>query len=137
MKRTPLRKKGKSKVSTLKRKLWSIFSKYIRERDKYTCFTCGKKATGSGMHAGHYIPKSVGGIALYFNEKNVHAQCYHCNINLSGNSDIYMQRLVAKYGEEVIEEIRELRQQINKWSIEDYEIKIQHYTTKVEGMCLT
>lgn len=65
----------KEKTSKLKKSLWQIFSRYIRHRDNWTCITCGKYATGAGMHAGHYIPKSVGGIELYFDEENVHAQC--------------------------------------------------------------
>ena len=75
MKRGKLRKQSKTKVSTLKRKLWKVFADYIKLRDKYTCFTCGRKGEGSGIHAGHFINKSIGGISLYFHEENVRAQC--------------------------------------------------------------
>ena len=105
MKRTPIRQKSK---------LWKVFSLYIRQRDNYQCFTCGRHATGSGMHAGHYIPKSAGGIALYFHEQNVHAQCYNCNINLSGNSDIYSQKIIEKYGQETLDHLRQLRNETHK-----------------------
>jgi len=114
----------KPRIGLLKKKLWKVFSKYIRERDKYTCFTCGRKATGSAMHAGHFISKSVGGITLYFNEKNVNAQCYNCNINLSGNQWEYGQRL----GEETVAELMELKKQTAKWSVGDYEVLIEKYT---------
>lgn len=127
MKRSPLRKKSKSKISTLKRKLWKAFSLYIRERDKYTCFTCGRQAKGSGMHAGHFISKAIGGIALYFHEDNVHAQCYNCNINLGGNHYIYGKEL----GEERAEELYRIKNQVTeKWSEEDYLEKIEHYERK-------
>ena len=109
MKRTPLKKKSKVKISVLKRKLWKEFSKYIRERDKGICFTCGRKCEGSGYHAGHFIPKSVGGIALYFNEDNVHGQCYNCNINLGGNQYEYGQRL----GKEMVDKLYKIKQQTN------------------------
>ncbi len=92
-------KKKSESISSLKKKLWTVFSLYIRQRDKFTCFTCGKKGEGSGMHAGHFIPKSVGGIALYFHEDNVHAQCYHCNINLGGSQYIYGLKLGKKADE--------------------------------------
>ncbi len=75
MKRTALKKKSKEKKSVLKRKLWKVFSLYIRTRDKNICFICGRYATGSGYHASHFIPKSIGGLELYFNEYNVHG-CY-------------------------------------------------------------
>lgn len=85
MKRTKLKKKSKQKIPVLKRKLWEVFSKYIRQRDRGICFICSRKCEGSGYHAGHFIPKSVGGLILYFNEDNVHGCCYHCNVNLGGN----------------------------------------------------
>ena len=128
MKRSPLKKKSKQKISVLKRKLWTLFSKYIRERDNYTCITCGQKNTGSGMHAGHYIPKSVGGNALYFNEQNVNAQCFRCNIHLGGFGSMYHQKMVEKYGQEAVDELWKLKQQIVKHDVEWYEEKIEEYT---------
>ena len=113
----------KQSISQLKKKLWKEFSLFIRQRDKFTCFTCGRKGEGGGMHAGHFISKSVGGIALYFHEENVHAQCYNCNINLSGNQWEYGQRL----GEKKVAELQKIRQQINKWSEVDYIKKIEYY----------
>lgn len=123
MKRTPLRKKGKSQISKLKKKLWKEFSLYIRNRDKFTCYTCDRHATGSGMHAGHFISKAIGGIALYFHEDNVHAQCYHCNINLGGNQYIYGKKLG-----DMAEELYKIKNTvIEKWTEDDYLKKIEHY----------
>lgn len=124
MRKTPLSKTGKSSISKLKKKLWIVFSKWIKKRDKNICFTCGRFAEGSGMHSGHFITKSVGGIALYFHEDNVHAQCYNCNINLSGNIWEYGNRL----GKEKVAELYKIKQQTNKWSLEDYQSKIEYYT---------
>lgn len=121
---SPLRKKSKQKISVLKRKLWEQFAKYIKNRDQNICFTCGRKSEGSGSHAGHFIPKSVGGLLLYFHEENCHAQCYNCNINLGGNQYIYGQKL----GEVKVSELYLLKQQTTKWSEEDYLLKIEHYT---------
>ena len=127
MKRTPLKRKSGKKISVLKRKLWEVFAKYIKQRDAHTCFTCGRIATGSGLHAGHFIPKSVGGLTLHFHEDNVHAQCYNCNINLGGNQYLYGVRL----GEEKVKELYKLKQTTTKWSELDYEKKINHYTRKL------
>ena len=130
MKKTPLkrktglRKKGKQKISVLKRKLWEQFSLFIRRRDNYTCFICGRKGDGGAMHAGHFIPKSIGGIALYFSEDNVHACCYHCNINLGGNLYEYGQKL----GKEMCDKLYAIKNQNgNKWTEQDYLTKIEHY----------
>ena len=132
MKRGKLQKQSKTKVSTLKRKLWKIFADYIKLRDKYTCFTCGRKGEGSGIHAGHFINKSIGGIALYFHEENVRAQCYNCNINLGGNQYVYG----VKLGKEKVDELYAIKSQINKWTEQDYLQRIEHYTRAVDNLHL-
>lgn len=118
--------KSKS-ISSLKKKLWVVFSQYIKARDKNTCFTCGRYAEGSGMHSGHFIPKASGGLALYFNEENVHAQCYNCNINLFGRQYEYGQKL----GEETVKKLYKLKQETWKWSVFEYEQKIKEYEEKL------
>ena len=123
MKKIKLRKKSKQKIPVLKRKLWKVFSDYIKKRDKNICFTCGRKCEGSGAHAGHFIPKSVGGLALYFDEENVHCQCYNCNINLGGNQYIYG----IKLGEEKVIMLNILKTAYTKWTAEVYLEKIEHY----------
>lgn len=115
-------------ISLLKKKLWKEFSVFIRNRDDYTCFTCGRKGEGGGMHAGHFIPKSVGGITLYFHEDNVSAQCYHCNINLGGNQWEYGQRL----GKKKVAELMKLKQVTAKWTVQDYLSKIDYYKNQNE-----
>jgi hypothetical protein len=115
--------KKKLSISSLKKKLWTEFSIYIRNRDNYICFTCGRKGEGSGIHAGHFIPKSVGGNTLYFHEDNVHAQCYNCNINLGGCQYEYGQRL----GKEMVDMLYKLKQATFKTDINYYEEKIRYY----------
>ncbi len=117
----------KPTVTILKKKLWKIFSQYIRARDKNICFTCGRYGEGSGMHAGHFVPKSVGGNTLYFHEDNCHAQCYNCNINLGGNQYEYGMRL----GQEKAEMLRKLKYATFKTDINYYEEKIKEYQQKL------
>ena len=122
-------KKVKS-ITKLKKELWKLFSLFIRERDNYICFTCGRKGSGGGMHAGHFITGATCSAKLYFDEKNVHAQCYNCNINLSGNWVVYEKCMIQKYGEAIVNELK-LRRTLemghkvdNVW----YEDKIKYYT---------
>lgn len=124
--------KKKLTIGKLKKKLWEVFSKYIRQRDNYTCVTCGQKGEGSGMHAGHYITKAVGGLGLYFHEQNVHAQCYRCNIHLSGNWTAYRAFMLRKYGEKVEKELMRMKEQVCKWTEYDYEQKIEYYKSLLE-----
>lgn len=116
------------KPSQLKKELWKWFSLFIRLRDKGICFTCGRKSEGKGYHAGHFIAKSVGGLALYFHEKNVHGQCYNCNINLGGNQYIYGEKL----GKKVVKELFALKQVITKDF--PYQEKIDYYKAKAKEL---
>lgn len=81
------------------------------------------------MHAGHFIPKAAGGLALYFNEDNVHAQCMRCNLFLGGMQYEYGQKL----GEEKVRELYCLKNEDWKWGIFEYQQKIEEYITKVES----
>jgi len=122
MKKTKLKKVSPKKISTLKRKLWALFSLYIRRRDKFICFTCGRSGEGGSMHAGHFISKAIGGVELYFDEDNVHAQCYHCNINLGGNQYEYSLRLGK-----IAKELYKKKGIFTKWTEKDYLDKIAYY----------
>ena len=94
---------------------WKHFAAYIKKRDRYTCFTCDRKAEGSGLHAGHFV-QAFGHQNTFFNEKNVAAQCYNCNINKYGNIWEYGQRLNKKYGEGTTEELTKLGKVYKQWA---------------------
>jgi len=99
MKRTPLKKKSKSKIPTLKNKLWKIVSEKIRERDKGICQSCGKTGlSGSGYHGGHLKPDAACSAWLRYHPHNLGGQCYYCNINLGGNGSDFLMKYESKYG---------------------------------------
>lgn len=89
-------------------KLWDIFSKYIRHRDKGTCFTCGARKwdeekgewTIKGFNAGHFIHN-----VLDFDEMNINCQCVQCNKWNHGQGAEYSIRLIRKYGLEAVEDL--------------------------------
>lgn len=120
-----MKKPKKILPGVLKKRLWKVFSEYIRKRDKGICFVCGRRAEGSAYHASHFIPKSVGGLALYFNEENVHGCCYHCNINLGGNLWDYGMKL----GSETVNRLYQLKNTIVKDF--PFEQKIEEYKKKI------
>ncbi len=121
-----MKQKSQKSLSWYKKKLWSVFSPWIKTRDGYTCFTCGRTCEGSGAHGGHFIKASVCGVVLYFDEDNVHCQCYHCNINLDGNQYEYGMRL----GKRIVARLKRLRIESKgmKWTREQYQKKIDHYS---------
>ncbi len=109
-----IRKKTPAK---LKKELWKLFSEYIRRKDGdgtyNTCFTCGVKKEWKMLHGGHYIRASAG-LATYFDEQNVHPQCYACNIWRDGNSDEYALRLQSKYGDNILNELNQRKYRVIK-----------------------
>jgi hypothetical protein len=80
----------------------------IRERDNWTCFTCGTrinsrvrdtfgKSMAYYMHAGHWKPAGLFK-AIKYDPYNVHAQCDNCNIELESNPREYALVLERRYG---------------------------------------
>lgn len=82
------------------------------------------------MHAGHYYAKSLG-LAVYFDEVNVQAECPACNLFKHGNLAPYAIALRKKYGPDVLEELERLKNSFVKYSRSDYEELIQKYQEKL------
>lgn len=92
--------------SQLLRKADKVFSDYIRERDNWTCFTCGKQGSKSEIQNGHYIERNKKGTR--YDERNCNAQCSTCNMWKKGNLRVYAQRLVSKYGGGILDALQSL-----------------------------
>lgn len=127
----------KRKVN-LKKKLWKIFSQYIRQRnlDEYgdaICFTCGARNHYTKMDAGHYIAASLG-LATYFDERNVQIQCTSCNRFRHGNLHQFALKLREKYGDKILEDLENLRQTFRKISAPEYLELIEQYKKKLENI---
>lgn|SRR3990167_7795498 len=138
-------KKRKSKTAgQIKRDLWQIFSLYIRTRDalKTTgtldwvlCFTCDRKyptAGSSAMQAGHFIAGRHN--AILFDERNCAAQCYGCNVGKKGNMVEYFIKMQRVYGDEVIEELRNLDKQNKQFKRHELEALKEHFSQKLSAL---
>lgn len=109
------RRQRKSTLAELKRELWRLVSGYVKERDGNTCFSCGRGAlTGRNWQAGHLFPAGMASLIRY-EPKNVHSQCYHCNINLGGNGAAYADRFVGVYGFDEFARLARLARQTKAW----------------------
>ena len=89
------------------------------------CCTCGKMMSrfNKNSHAGHFRGKGMGGgSGVYFDERNVHAQCHNCNKWEQGNTVEYYSFMVEKYGQEVIDDIRRKHHLPRPHSIDEYGI---------------
>ncbi len=118
----------KIKSASREKKLaWSWFSKYIRARDcidstgsieEGRCYTCNKLFPFKGLQGGHFIPGRTNN--LLFDEEQVHAQCYRCNIGLMGCWPEYLKRMVKDYGQERVDGMLMERHKIVKYTAQDY-----------------
>ena len=133
-----MKRKKKSKgVAYYKKKLWKVFSRYIRKRDaikttgdilNLRCCTCGKEYPAFGVgcaQAGHFITGR--GNAILFDERGVHGQCYNCNIRLKGNWPAYIEFMKREYGQEVIDELLALNKTIRQFSVIELQELIEKY----------
>ena len=113
-----MKKPKKLTYGKSKKKTWALFSLYIRTRDalkttgtltEALCITCDRryplKAVG-GLQAGHFIAGRH--MSILFDERNVHAQCYGCNVMKKGNMVSYYKKMLKMYGQETIDELEEL-----------------------------
>jgi len=135
-------KKRKITVTSAKKKAWKAFSEYIRLRDALEttdtknaliCCTCKKlyPAFGKGCaQAGHFIGGRHN--VHLFDEKQVHGQCYNCNINLKGNWPAYQEFMRNKYGLEITESIIQNRNTLIQYSIPDLQEIEQKYKDKIK-----
>jgi len=112
-------KRKKRKQSTLKLRLWRIFSLYIRWRDQGKCISCNHVGYWQEMDAGHYVPRTAG-LSLYFDERNVNSQCQSCNRFRHGNLSQYALGLISKYGDTILQELDEKRKVTKKYSKDEY-----------------
>ena len=120
----------KQGVSYYDKKLWKVFSEYIRTRDANTdgmvkCYTCPAVKHWKQMHGGHFVTRTAK--AVKFDEKNVQVQCPNCNAFQGGMSYQFGVNLDRDYGQATAESLEAQRHVIIKRSVSDYETLIDHY----------
>ena len=131
--------KKRPTVAKVKKKVWAVFSEYIRTRDCLRttgcasfglCITCGKRYHFKLLQAGHFVPGRHN--ANLFSEKGTHAQCYNCNINLRGNTLEYRRQIIKLYGEGADEEIERDAGVIKKFTVPELSDLLTYYKEKVK-----
>lgn len=128
-KKLKVKKVKKQSISTLKKKLWAVVSARIKERDKFICYTSGRKVEGSGAHCGHGMSNSICGARLRYHPKNLHCQSYYENIHASGNGIQYYQNQLRDYGQETVDKLYSLKNKYMKADEIFYQKLIDLYKT--------
>ena len=93
------------------------FQKEVPDADIFfgRCCTCGKVGQWKYMDCGHFISKGRGGASgVRWDERNAHLQCKGCNAFSQGNAQEYMDFMLKKYGQGVIDELR-IKDKINSY----------------------
>lgn len=115
-----------------KKRAWTAFSIYIRTRDaerdrplldgdQAFCISCDKPYPVFGvgcLQAGHFIPGRNG--KVLFDEQQVYAQCYNCNIRLKGNWPKFYLKMVALFGEPAVEHMIATHHEVVKISVPEF-----------------
>jgi hypothetical protein len=121
-------------VATLDR--W--FSKYIRLRDAdkngvCRCITCRTPHYWKDMHAGHFVLRDRK--PTRWDERNVHAQCPHCNSFRSGEQDEHGRAIDRLYGAGTAAYLQAIgRARGAKIDSLWLELKIEEYKRKVKKL---
>ena len=119
--------------SKIVKKLDVIFSQYIRLKyaDKngmVKCFTCDSKFHWKKIQNGHFRSRRY--YATRWNEQNCRPQCVRCNMFDSGRAYEFSQQL----GEKLSNEMFMLSQQTVKFTIDELNDMVRHYTCEVKRM---
>jgi len=95
----------KSGITKLKKLLWTECKRITRARHGYVCYTCGKPT--EAPHTGHFITSSTCSVELRYDLDNLRPQCYHCNINLSGNWIAFEAHLMVERGRDFPDQLKQ------------------------------
>lgn len=119
LKRSRLRRVGKTPLAKAKAELWQLCRKIAYERDKVDggdiyCYTCGcGPLVGSNKQLGHFIPKSVCSAPMKYDLGNLRYQCFRCNINLSGNWPAFEAHLMTEKGRDFPDKLKKRNQELS------------------------
>ena len=127
--------KKKPTVRSLKKKLWTTFSLYIRMRNAnyngyVMCVTCGIKKHYKQMQAGHFLPGRRN--SVLFDPRNCHSQCYACNCMKYGNTVKYFRYMQDRYGDNVIKDLEKKDTISKQFDVEELEDMIDYYKEKLK-----
>jgi hypothetical protein len=77
------------------------------------------------MQAGHFVSRAVN--KLRYDELNVHAQCYSCNVVKHGDLYTYAKKLDEFHGDGTAEMLHAQRHDTHKFTIGELQQVIEEY----------
>jgi 5-methylcytosine-specific restriction endonuclease McrA len=129
----PSKKPKPESVVKYKYKADIEFSRYVRYRDgRYShelqgfetqCITCGAWKPLKEMQAGHFVTRA--NTLLRYDEENVNAQCYACNVIRHGDLYEYAKQLDIKYGAGTAEKLHQQRHATHRLTVDELKMVIE------------
>lgn len=136
MKRSPIKKPrkrlnkySKRDIPKLERKLWPLFSRFIKNRDAVMqggrCITCDKPCWGYNANCGHFI--SRGHNSTKYDETNNNLQCAYCNAWKFGDQYNYGIQIDKKWGKGTAKELYLKSKEFHQFTIVELQELIKKY----------
>lgn len=135
------------------KKLWPVFSEYIRRRDAILalmgdelvlaasinepgeygkCFTCKRIIRWQDGDCGHGIGRQHWGTK--YSEHNNHLQCKSCNGFEGGKREVYKEEMNRRYGQHTWDLMEMGSRKVCKWSQFEVEQLTIHYKNLLAAM---
>ena len=94
-------------VPKLKKKLDTVFSLKVRERDKFTCQKCGKQH--KQVHCAHIFSRN--NLSVRYEMQNCITLCYFCHLQWAHRFPVeFTLWIKSKIGERLFEKLRKQSQ---------------------------
>jgi len=133
-KKATKKKEKKESVTSLKKKLDTLFSIYIRQMYEVNglveCYTCGVQKPLKSMQNGHFWSRS--NLSVRWDEDNCRPQCVGCNVYKSGNYIIYTTKLLKEIGQINFDKLMQKKTLTFKPTAEWLKSQIEFYTLNIK-----
>lgn len=129
--------KNKLTIPKLKKKLDSVFSKYIRynyspDGETVACFTCGEVHPIKEMDNGHHISRAIS--PTRYSESNCRPQCRFCNRFREGMQHDFARNLQLEIGQDAYDELLKESRKSWKWDRQWLIDSIEYYQEECKQM---
>lgn len=126
------KKPEKTERKKLVEKADKAFGEYIKIRDGWTCFVCGKTRQQATIQPGHLITR--GKYSVRWDERNAQAVCKGCNILHEFQPEHHTQKFLKKFGQAAYDRLVFESNQSEKLSNSDLKGVIEYYKQKKEEL---
>ncbi len=128
------RKEALETIQQMVKRVQKVVNKYVRLRDKgKRCCSCDRILTGK-FDAGHFYPAGSCWSLRFDAERNIFAQCVHCNRWKHGSLIEYRKFLLQKLGAEELEKMDIESRQHRKYTKTELNEILSHYQLKIKQL---